>query len=363
MRSAVAFLLVLLSSSVVHAAITGTIVTDEGAPIAGASIRAFAAESSRNLRQRLLSAKPERDPIASASSGEDGVFRLDANDSIALDLVITAPGRLTLEWQAVAGQELGSIILPAASPRTLRVTANGKPLAGALIQIGRALSIRTDAVGLATTTTNFGEITVVHPDEAIRTFSPRGASSSEIALTPGVEIRGRVVNGQSPVPGATILISGWPMAKTGEDGTFVVLHAPDSWRAIQAVAGDRVAERLRSQSGAVELRRARIRARLRRQPGHDKRAGRGPAHRAHQSSAPADPFSDCRTSASGCSRLARSGVERDAGRRQQRAVLQPQARRLSARAGWSKWSGLEERASEPGLRGHHRCGSVRHWGS
>lgn len=64
MRSAVAFLLVLLSSSVVHAAITGTIVTDEGAPIAGASIRAFAAESSRDLRQRLLSA-PNRNVIRS----------------------------------------------------------------------------------------------------------------------------------------------------------------------------------------------------------------------------------------------------------------------------------------------------------
>ena len=63
MRTATFSLAVLLLSASAHAAITGTVIDENGKPIAGATVRAWAAEPSRVYRQRLLSTQPENEPL------------------------------------------------------------------------------------------------------------------------------------------------------------------------------------------------------------------------------------------------------------------------------------------------------------
>ena len=255
MRLATTFLIVLLSPSVVHATIRGTVVTDDGTPIRGASVVAYPAEGSREWRQRLLSAAPEREPMARVVSGDDGAFQFDSKNSIALDLLVAAPGLQILEIAAVAGQDLGNVVLRRASLWGLEVTAGGKPVAGARIVIGRERVLTTDANGETGAQGWFDEFLIIHPDHAMRTIIPR-QNGLAVTVAPGVEIRGRVVDGQSPVAGAMVSVSGWPLAKSGDDGTFVIPHAPTSWSVVTSVAGGRVAEWNRRQSGPIELRLA-----------------------------------------------------------------------------------------------------------
>ena len=149
MRGALTVLVLALVSGTLHAAITGTVVTEDGAPIAGARVSAFPAESTRELRMRMLSDKPQREPIARVTTGDDGAFRIDPKDSVAVDLLIVAPGRMTREWFAVPNQDLGSIPLGDGSPHTVHVTAGGKPVAGALVMLRRDRAARTNATGQA----------------------------------------------------------------------------------------------------------------------------------------------------------------------------------------------------------------------
>jgi len=251
-KPAIAFALTVSLSicAAAQAAITGSVVDLEGKPIAGATVRAFAAEGSDAMRARLVAGKIERDPVASVQSAENGSFSIELKTPGAVDVTVDAPSRRRTTIPTVDGDDLGSIILASPSTRTVRVTSGGKPVANAIVVSGLDVQ-RTNASGEVPAEIG-GTYIVVHPDYAI---SARGglANATEIKLSRGVAVRGRVVKGADPLAHAIVSINGWPLAETGDDGTFAIAHAPDGWQSISAVHGSDVGSASRSKAASVEI--------------------------------------------------------------------------------------------------------------
>jgi len=245
-----AILLAFAASTNLSAAITGTVIDPDAKPIAGAAIRAYAAENSSVMRARLLAGKIEREPIASAQSAENGMFSLDVKGAVAVDVVVDVPSRARNAIAAIDGDDLGAIILNSPAARKLRVTSGGKPVANAIVVSGIDVS-RTDAAGEVPAPAN-ATAYVVHPDYAIGRHA--GTNTLEVKLVRGVAVRGRVVNAAGPVAHASVLINGWPLAESGDDGTFTIAHAPDNWQSIAAVRGNDAGTAARPKTGALEIR-------------------------------------------------------------------------------------------------------------
>jgi protocatechuate 3,4-dioxygenase beta subunit len=247
-----AILLAFTASTNLSAAITGTVLDPDAKPIAGAAIRAYAAENSSVMRARILAGKIEREPIASAQSAENGTFSLDVKGAVAVDVVVDVPSRTHNAIAAVDGDDLGAIILSSPAMRKLRVTSGGKPVANAVVVAGIDVS-RTDAAGEVPAPVNTTAY-VVHPDYAISRHS--GINGLEVKLARGLAVRGRVVNAAGPVAHASVSINGWPLAESGDDGTFTIAHAPDNWQSIAAVRGSDAGTAIRPKKGALEIRLA-----------------------------------------------------------------------------------------------------------
>ncbi|HXH40631.1 MAG TPA: carboxypeptidase-like regulatory domain-containing protein [Thermoanaerobaculia bacterium] len=232
-----------------YAAITGTTVDADGKPIAGATIRAYAAEGSAAMRARIVAGKLDREPLATAQSAENGSFSIDLKSPAAVDVTIEAPAHSPTTIATVDGDDLGMIVLGAPTMRRFRVTSGGKAVANAIVVSGLEVA-RTNASGEvpATASTLF----VFHPDYAI---ARREASAvTEIKLARGVAVRGRVLKGTDPVAHAIVSIAGWPLAESGDDGSFAIAHAPDGWQSISAVHGSDVGSANRSKAASVEIR-------------------------------------------------------------------------------------------------------------
>ncbi|HEX7681875.1 MAG TPA: carboxypeptidase-like regulatory domain-containing protein, partial [Thermoanaerobaculia bacterium] len=162
-----------------HAAITGSVVDLEGKPIAGATVRAFAAEGSDAMRARLVAGKIERDPVASVQSAENGSFSIELKTPGAVDLTVDAPSHRRTTIATVDGDDLGSVVLALPSTRTVRITSGGKPVSNAIVVSGLDVE-RTNASGEVPAEIG-GTYIVVHSDYAI---SARGglANATEIKL-------------------------------------------------------------------------------------------------------------------------------------------------------------------------------------
>ena len=245
-----AILLVVSASTNVFAAITGTVVDIDAKPIAGATIRAYAAENSSALRARILAGKIDREPIGSAQTAENGTFSLEVKGAVAVDVTVDAPSHSRNVIATVDGDDLGAIVLAPPAPRMLRVTSAGKPVANAIVVNGSDVS-RTNAAGevpAPVSTTAY----VIHPDYAIGRAS--GTNSLEVKLVRGVTVRGKIVNAAGPVAHAIVSIGGWPLAESADDGTFAIAHAPDKWQSISAVRGSEVGSVPRPATGAIQIR-------------------------------------------------------------------------------------------------------------
>ena len=251
-KPAIAFALTasLTICAVAHAAITGSVVDLEGKPVAGATVRAFAAEGSDAMRARLAAGKIERDPVASVQSAENGSFTIELKTPGAVDVTIDAPSRRRTTIPSVDGDDLGSVVLALPSTRTIRVTSGGKAVANAIVVSGLDVD-RTKASGEVPAEIG-GSFIVVHPDYAISSRGGLG-NATEIKLSRGVAVRGRVVKGADPVAHAIVSINGWPLAETGDDGTFAIAHAPDGWQSISAVHGSDVGSANRSKAASVDI--------------------------------------------------------------------------------------------------------------
>jgi protocatechuate 3,4-dioxygenase beta subunit len=245
-----AILLAVAAATNVYAAITGTVFDTDGKPIAGAAIRAYAAENSSAMRARILAGKIDREAVASAQTAENGTFSIDVKGAVAVDVVVDAPSHAHNTIPAVDGDDLGAIVLGPPASRTLHVTSGGKAVANAIVVSGIDVA-RTNAAGEVPAPFSTSAY-VVHPDYAITRHM--GINGLEVKLVRGVALRGRVVNAAGPVAHAIVSIGGWPLAESADDGTFTIAHAPDTWQSISAVHGSEAGSVARPKTGAPEIR-------------------------------------------------------------------------------------------------------------
>jgi uncharacterized GH25 family protein len=218
------------------AAITGSIMTVDGAPVAGARVSFFTSETPEARRGRLLSQSPQRTPAESTQTDAKGAFSLPSPKDAVVELRVEATGYEPLVRRVERDEDAGAITLTKRETRKGTIAAGGKPVANATVVLnfdGADFIARTDEQGRydAPDPKLARRITVFHPDYAIddevfvRTTTP--ASELNRTLTAGAKIGGRVVaaDGTTPVANATILVDQWPLATTSEDGSFTVPHA------------------------------------------------------------------------------------------------------------------------------------------
>ncbi|MEK6375014.1 MAG: carboxypeptidase-like regulatory domain-containing protein [Acidobacteriota bacterium] len=258
MRTLTSLLLTFLAATAA-ASITGTVLDEEGKPVAGATVRAWAAETSRVYRQRLISTQPENEPLATATTDDAGAFSVDAKGTVAVDLRIEKAGRQPVALETIDGDEPLTVILRPAASRRIRVTAEGKAVAGALVLFGPHLMARTDAAGEAPLLDE-SAAWVVHPDYAVSRPTASFGTTGSVALQKGVTLRGRVVNAKGAGVKADLFIGGMPVGSSGDDGAFTIPRAPSNWSSLRAVAGKEAAVAARSRAPQIELRLAPARA-------------------------------------------------------------------------------------------------------
>src|SRR5216110_526489 len=100
-------LALLFFATSLQAAITGTLIDEQGKPVAGVTVEAFPAESSRALHARLL-AGTALSPITTAQSSDAGVFSLNPKTPLT-DIAVRVGGRLVIALELLDGQDAGAI--------------------------------------------------------------------------------------------------------------------------------------------------------------------------------------------------------------------------------------------------------------
>jgi Carboxypeptidase regulatory-like domain len=248
MRRALLSLALVLVAATANATVTGRVMDPDGKPLAGARIRAFPLETQQALYARVLSATPERAPLSTIETKADGGFLIDAKGHAVVRLVVDAPDRDWRWLDAVDGEDAGVFVLRPVKKMRGRVTAAGKGVANALVVLTSDVFVRTGADGtyeFAPANEQEGSgLFVIHPDYAPAEgfgSSRNWASRYDVELRTGTAMSGRVLasDGRTPVAGATIRAGGWPLARSAEDGTFHVAHAPQT-QTLTAVEGTRI---------------------------------------------------------------------------------------------------------------------------
>lgn len=244
-RHLAAVLALALFSLPALAAITGSVMTTDGAPVAGARVSYFTLDLPEARRARLLSESPVRVPAESTQADAKGAFSLPSPKEPVVELRIEAAGYEPTTRRVERDEDAGAIALTKREWKKGTITAGGKPVANATVAIsynGTELVTRTDDQGRyeAPDIKHAQRITVLHPDYAqddesfFNATTP--ASEANRTLATGTKLTGRVVaaDGTTSVAGATILVDQWPLATSGDDGTFTIAHAPAKWSTLTA---------------------------------------------------------------------------------------------------------------------------------
>ncbi len=259
-----AFRLILLLcafASAAQAATTGALVDRQGRAVAGATIRALPFETEDALGARLASGAPAPEPLASATSDARGRFALEV-DARYFRLTVDANGFVPLVERAERNEFVGAFLLSEADLVTIAIEGEGKPVAGAIVRASTQ-EVRTGEDGKAVLALPKGggdALRIVHPEWAplTRMFRRRTEIPKTIALSRGVAARGSVETAAGePAAGATIELDEFPVATSGDDGTFVIPHAPTDWKQLTATRGDDIAVATRSAAAGYRLRLAR----------------------------------------------------------------------------------------------------------
>lgn len=255
------------------AAITGSVMTADGAPVAGARVSIYTAELPEARRVRLLSQSPARVPVESTQTDAKGAFSLPSPKDTVVELRVDAAGHEPQARRVERDEDAGAVALTKRETRKGVITGGGKPVPNAtvLISYGGTDSIaRTDEEGRyeAPDVKRARGITVIHPDHAIdaEIFANSGTPASELnrALVAGAKVTGRVVaaDGQTPVANATVFLDQWPLATTGEDGTFTIPHAPAKWSVLtarkDALIGQRTSDSAGKSAVTVKMEKAAV---------------------------------------------------------------------------------------------------------
>jgi hypothetical protein len=246
-----------------RAAVIGTVINIDGKPVTGAKVSLFAPELIAAQGPRLLSAEPQRKPLATMTTDSGGKFSFDVpKDQTVVDVRVDAAGYApsSIRFNA-ADDDAGAMMLAQAPSVRGTITANGKPVANATVIIfgGAEYTTKTDADGHYTAPDPSKwafRIIVLHPDFAMvdELLGPAGSKKgTDFSMTAGVAIKGRVVaeDGQTPVAEAQLSLDGWPAGKSAADGTFTIDHAPKDWETVVARKDTRVAQRARTAAVAM----------------------------------------------------------------------------------------------------------------
>lgn len=258
-KSALSLLLLLCASAALaSAATTGALVDRQGRAIAGAKVRALPFETEEAVASRLATAAPEPEPLASATSDSKGRFSLEV-DLPYFRIFIEAAGYVPLVDRAERNESIGALLLEPGELVTVTLDGEGKPVAGAIVR-ATGQEVRTDDAGKAVLSFHKGgggTIRIVHRDWAPLTRNYMRASQlpKTIALSRGVAVRGTVeTTAGEPAAGAAISVDGFRAALSGEDGTFLLSHAPSDWKQLLATRGDDIAIVSRSSAAGYRLR-------------------------------------------------------------------------------------------------------------
>ncbi|HEX8170062.1 MAG TPA: carboxypeptidase regulatory-like domain-containing protein [Thermoanaerobaculia bacterium] len=252
------------------AAITGSVMTTDGQPLAGARVSIYALEGGEARRARLLSDNPEAVPLASAQTDAKGSFTLDSPKDPVVELRVFARGYEPSARRIERDEDTGATALTRSETRSGSVKSAGKPVANAVVSIlygSFEYVTKTDAQGRyeAPDARRMRAIAVVHPDFAIdeETFtSVMGAAPPpaklQRTLTAGAKLTGRVVaaDGTTPVANANVLVDGWPLAASGDDGAFTIARVPSRWSLVTAQKGALAAQRTFTKEPSLTLRLA-----------------------------------------------------------------------------------------------------------
>jgi protocatechuate 3,4-dioxygenase beta subunit len=244
--------ILLFSAATLQASISGTLIDEQGKPIAGATVRAYASEDWKTASRRLMSGATDRPVVATSQSGENGAFKLDPK-TLLVEVVIEANGMRARAFEAPDGEELNFIVMRAGKPRTLHLVSGNKAVANAIVAAG-PLAARSDGEGTVIYPEASSRVFIVHPDFAPMTDFSSIEQTKEIALSPGVAVKGRVLaeDGQ-PVANATVSVAGWPMAQSAADGTFAIAHAPSNWHTLKASDATRAATVTNTRASSYDI--------------------------------------------------------------------------------------------------------------
>src|SRR6266852_4108117 len=263
-RIAIAFFVSAFATLPLTAAITGILVNGEGQAVAGAKLSIDSLELPEAARARQTSANPERTPLATTTSDSKGKFSFESPKEPVVVLSVAAPGFAPLNVAVERDDERGAILLTSAPIKQGRIAADGKAVAAARIILSGTgeFVATTDAEGrysVPDPTKWADRIAIVHPDYAIVNDVSQRFNNRKIdldrSLESGTTVTGRVVaaDGKTPVAGAAVVISDFPLAKSAEDGTFTVAHAPKKWQRVAARMGNLSGERARSAESPVVI--------------------------------------------------------------------------------------------------------------
>jgi protocatechuate 3,4-dioxygenase beta subunit len=250
-----------------RAAVVGTVINIDGKGVSGATVSLFAPELIAAQGPRLLSAEPQRKPLATVTTDSGGRFSLDVpKEQPVVDVRVEATGYAPVGGRYTADDDAGAILLTQAATVRGTITASGKPVANATVAIyGNAeLTTRTDAEGhysVPDLSRWAFRVIVLHPDFAIydELIGPNtGKKGPDFSMSAGVSVSGRVVgeDGTTPAADAQLFLDGWPAGKTAADGTFKIVHAKTDWSNVEARSGERVAQRARKDGTSPMLKLA-----------------------------------------------------------------------------------------------------------
>ncbi|HEX7807166.1 MAG TPA: carboxypeptidase regulatory-like domain-containing protein, partial [Thermoanaerobaculia bacterium] len=238
------------------AAITGSVMTPDGKPLAGARVSTYAFESNGARRARLLSDQPEAVPLASTQTDAKGTFSLESPKNAVVTLRMSMRGYEPQERSVEKDEEGAVFIAQKAESRTSSISSGGKPVANATVVLsysGAELIVKTNEEGRydAPDSKRLNAITVIHPDFAVDddgffalSDKDRRAKMNR-TLTKGAPLTGRVLaaDGKTPASKAAITLNGWPLATSADDGTFTIERAPAKWETLIARKENLIAQR------------------------------------------------------------------------------------------------------------------------
>ena len=263
MRRILSILAILLAMPAM-ASVTGTIVDSDGKPIAGAAVSMYTPEAITARRLRLVSATPDRQPLATTTTDSKGNFAFESpKGTNVVHVAIEAKGYAPDAIRLLSDEDAGAIELTTAPMQRGTITANGKGLAGAsVIVFGNQteMLVKTDAEGhysIPDPARWVNRLIVVHPDYAMVDDSvlPRQPLKLDRALSAGVALTGRVVgeDGKTGVAKAAVSVDDSPAILTADDGTFTIAHAPANWQDLSAMSGALTGARARGSNMTIRL--------------------------------------------------------------------------------------------------------------